>query len=80
MVAALSRPRYQCYLLPRTTTERAMRRAAFVVLALAALASCDSSPADVAGKHTPATNGSPDCGALEGCVSSQALDGTRPPP
>ena len=29
--------------------------------------------------YTPATNGSPDCGALEGCVSTQAFNGTRPP-
>jgi hypothetical protein len=31
-------------------------------------------------EYTPATNGSPDCGALEGCVSEQAFNGTRPPP
>jgi hypothetical protein len=29
--------------------------------------------------YTPATNGSPDCGALEGCVTTQAFNGTRPP-
>jgi hypothetical protein len=29
--------------------------------------------------YTTATNGSPDCGALEGCVSSQDFNGTRPP-
>ena len=30
--------------------------------------------------YTPSTNGSPDCGAIEGCVSTQAFNGTRPPP
>ncbi len=30
--------------------------------------------------YTTATNGSPDCGAIEGCVSTQAFNGTRPPP
>jgi hypothetical protein len=57
-----------------------MQRAAFIRLALAPLASCDSSPADVAGDYTLAINGSPDCGALEDCVSTQAFNGTRPPP
>ena len=29
--------------------------------------------------YESATNGSPDCGALQGCVTSQAFNGTRPP-
>ena len=29
--------------------------------------------------YKTATNGSPDCGALQGCASEQAFNGTRPP-
>jgi hypothetical protein len=29
--------------------------------------------------YTTSTNGSPDCGAIEACVSTQAFNGTRPP-
>jgi hypothetical protein len=30
-------------------------------------------------RYTAATNGNPDCASLEGCVSSQSFNGTRPP-
>ena len=30
-------------------------------------------------RYTAATNDNPDCAALEGCVSRQAFNGTRPP-
>lgn len=30
-------------------------------------------------EYTAATNGNPDCGAIEGCVSLQEFNGTRPP-
>ena len=29
--------------------------------------------------YTPSTNGHPDCATVNGCVSSQAFNGTRPP-
>jgi hypothetical protein len=29
--------------------------------------------------YTPATNGNPDCSTIDGCVSTQAFNGTRPP-
>jgi hypothetical protein len=30
-------------------------------------------------EYTPSTNGSPDCGVLDGCSSEQRFNGTRPP-
>ena len=30
-------------------------------------------------RYTLATNDNPDCAAYEGCVTHQALNGTRPP-
>jgi hypothetical protein len=30
-------------------------------------------------RYTPATNGHPDCSTIEGCVSRQEFNGTRPP-
>ncbi len=30
-------------------------------------------------RYTPATNGNPDCAAIEGCVNRQEFNGNRPP-
>ncbi len=31
-------------------------------------------------EYSPATNGNPDCSTIDGCLSTQAFNGTRPPP